>query len=66
MIWHARKSTILEMAKNHMQFAFKIRERERERRPGIKVKVLPLVISAFGGGIKEILKEPANIFEKDD
>ena len=42
------------------------RERETERRPGIKVKVLPLVISAFGGGIKEILKEPANIFEKDD
>ena len=24
-----------------------------------------LVISAFGGGIKEVLKEPENMFEKD-
>ena len=27
---------------------------------------MPLVISAFGGGIKEILKELENMFEKDD
>ena len=38
----------------------------RERRPGFKVKVVPLVISAFRGDIKEILKELENMFEKDD
>ena len=54
----------LEKRTNYRQLAFDIRE--RERRPGFKVKVLPLVISAFGGGIKEILKELENMFEKDD
>ena len=47
---------------NYRQAAFKI----RERRPGLKVKFVPLVISAFGGGLKEILKELENMFEKDD
>ena len=42
----------LEKRINYRQFAFKI----RERRPGFKVKVVPLVISAFGGGVKEIIK----------
>ena len=41
-----------EKRTNYMQLAFKI----RERRHAFKVKVKPLVISAFGGGIKEILK----------
>ena len=27
---------------------------------------MPLVISAFSGGVKEILKELKNMFEKDD
>ena len=27
---------------------------------------MPLVISAFGGGIKEVLKELENMFEKYD
>ena len=27
---------------------------------------MPPVVSAFGGGIKEILKELKNLFEKDD
>ena len=30
---------------------------KRERRPGFKSKVVALVIRAFGGGIKEVLKE---------
>ena len=30
---------------------------KRERRPGFKLKVVLLVISAFGRGIKEILKQ---------
>ena len=52
----------LEKRTNSRQLAFKI----RERRPGFKVKVAPLVIIAFGGGLKEILKELENMFEKDD
>ena len=40
----------MEKRTNYRQLAFKI----KERRPGFKVKVVPLVISAFGGGLKEI------------
>ena len=43
----------LEKGTHYRQLAFKI----RERRPGFNVKVMPLVISAFGRGIKEVLKE---------
>ena len=39
---------------------------KRERRTGFKLKVVLLVISAFGRGIKEILKQLENTFEKDD
>ena len=35
----------------------------RERRPGLKV--VPLVLRVFGG-LKEMLKELENMFEKDD
>ena len=38
---------------------------KRERRSGFKVKVVPLVISVFGGDLKEMLKELENMFEKD-
>ena len=54
----------LERRTNDRQLVFEIRE--RERRPGFKVKVEPPVIRACGGGIKEILKELENVFEKDD
>ena len=52
----------LEKRTNFRQLAFEI----RERRPGFKVKVVPLVISIFGGGLKELLKELENMFKKDD
>ena len=52
----------LKKRTNYRQLAFKI----RERRPGFKVKVVLLVISLFGGGITEILKELENMSEKDD
>ena len=42
------------------QLAFEI----RERRPGLKV--VPLVLRVIGGGLKEMLKELENMFEKDD
>ena len=50
-----------EKRTNFRQLAFKI----TERRSGFKVKVVPLVIRVFGGGIEEILKELENVFEKD-
>ena len=34
--------------------------------PGFKVQVVLLVISAFGGAVKEILKQLENMFEKVD
>ena len=52
----------LEKRTNYSQLAFEI----RERRLGFKVNVVSLVISAFGAGIKEILKELENMFKKDD
>ena len=51
----------LEKRSNYRQLAFET----RERRSGFKVKVVPLVISVFGGDLKEMLKELENMFEKD-
>ena len=50
----------LEKRTNYRQLAFEI----RERRPGLKV--VPLVLRVIGGGLKEMLKELENMFEKDD
>ena len=52
----------LEKRTNYKQITFEI----RERRSGFKVKVVPLLISVSSGGLKEILKELENMFEKDD
>ena len=67
MIWHARIRTIWKRRDwkkeaNYRQLAFEI----RNRRPRFKVKVVFLVISAFGAGLKELLIELEKIFEKDD
>ena len=51
----------LEKRSNYRQLAFEI----RERRSGFKVKVVSLVISVFGGDLKEMLEELENMFEKD-
>ena len=56
------EKTRLEKRTNYSQLAFEI----RERRPGFKVKVVPLVINVFGNGLKEMLKNLENMFEKDD
>ena len=56
------EKTRLEKRTNYSQLAFEI----RERRPGFKVKVVPLVINVFGSGLKEMLKNLENMFEKDD
>ena len=52
----------LEKRTNYRQLAFEI----RDRRPGFKVKVVPLVISVFGDGLKGMLKELEKMFGKDD
>ena len=56
------EKTRLEKRTSYSQLAFEI----RERRPGFKVKVVPLVINVFGSGLKEMLKNLENMFEKDD
>ena len=40
--------------------------RNKRKKTEVKGKVVPLVISAFGGDIKEILTELENMSEKDD
>ena len=52
----------LENRTNYRQLAFEI----RDRRPGFKVKVVPLVISVFGDGLKGMLTELEKMFGKDD
>ena len=47
---------------NYRQLPFE----KKGRRPGFKIKFVPLVISVFGGGIKEISKELENMFQKGD
>ena len=56
------KKKRLEKRTNYRQLAFEI----RERKPGFKVKVASPVIIIFSGGLKEMLKELENMFERDD
>ena len=72
MIWRAHKKKNIEKKRikkkkrkretNYRQLAFEF----RERRPDFKVRVVPLVNCALGGGIKETAKEMENIFETND
>ena len=38
----------------------------RERRPGYEIVVVPLIIGALGGGIKQIMNDLGKIIEKED
>ena len=51
----------LKMKTNCRQFSFEI----RKRKPVFKIRVMLLVISVFGGWMKEVLKELENMLEKD-
>ena len=42
-----------EKMTKYRQLAFEL----RERRPGYNTKIVPVVIGAFGGGIKEVLRD---------
>ena len=52
------KKTIEKNKTNYRQLAFEL----RDRRPGFKVRVVSLVISALDEGMKETVKELENIF----
>ena len=56
------KKRIEKNKTNYRLLAFEL----RVRRPGFKVRVVPLVISALGGGITETVKELENIFETNN
>lgn len=51
----------LEKKTNCRQFSFEI----RKRKPVFKIRVMLLLISVFGGWMKEVLKELENMLEKD-
>ena len=44
----------------YRQLAFK----PRERKPGYDTTVVPVVIGALGGGIKEVLRNVGRVFRK--
>ena len=48
-----------KMTKNR-QLAFEL----RERRPGYDIVIIPVVIGALGGGIKEVLRDVERIFSE--
>ena len=48
--------------RNYRQLAFELRERRAE----YKIYVMPVVIGALGGGIKEATHEVKKIFKQDD
>ena len=57
----------IEMNRNekqtkYRQLAFEL----RERRVGYKIKVIPIVIGALGGGVKETKRQINLIFDKDE
>ena len=39
---------------------------ERERRPGYVIVVVPLIIGALGGGMRQITKDMAKVFENGE
>ena len=47
------------MAK-YRQLAFEL----RERRPGYNIMIVPIVIRALGGGIKELLRDVERVFRE--
>jgi hypothetical protein len=52
----------LEKLTKYRQLAFE----ERERRPGYEIVVVPLIIGALGGGMRQITKDMAKVFENGE
>ena len=51
-----------EKLTKYRQLAFEV----RERRPGYKIYVAPVVVGAFGGGIKALKVDLKKIFENNE
>ena len=52
----------LEKLTKYRQLAFET----RERRPGYEICVVPVIIGALGGGIRQVMNDLRKIFEKED
>ena len=52
----------VEKLTKYRQLAFET----RERRPGYEIYVVPVIIGALGGGIKQVMNDLGKIFEKKD
>ena len=52
----------LEKLTKYRQLAFEM----RERRPGYEIIIVPLIIGALGGGMKQIMNDMAKIFENEE
>ena len=52
----------LEMLTKYRQLAYE----SRERQPEYKILVVPLVIGALGGGIRQMMVDMGNVFENKD
>ena len=52
----------LEKLTKYRQLAFE----EREKRPGYEIVVVPLIIGALGGGMRQITKDMAKVFENGE
>ena len=49
-----------EKMTKYRQLAFEL----RERRPGFDITIIPVVIGALGGGMKEVLRDVERIFSE--
>ena len=49
-----------EKVTKYRQLAFEL----RERRPGYDIAIIPVVISALGGGMKEVLRDVERVFSE--
>ena len=49
-----------EKVTKYRQLAFEL----RERRPGYNIMIVPIVIGALGGGIKEVLRDVERVFSE--
>lgn len=52
----------MEKLTKYRQLAFEM----RERRPGYKILIIPIVIGALGGGMKQVILDLGKIFSNEE
>ena len=61
VIWQANIAAKRnEKVAKYRQFTFQL----RERRPGYNITIVPVVIGALGGGIKDVLRDVERVFSE--